>query len=278
MKEFEGYESDAAVAADLASKQAHLTVGHLSDGVALIDSGAKVVNLEQYEAGRMRKRGTFRTQHIESFVSYIEDEAEPENTKIFIDKDQMNAVAILNFGADEFAQGHLDNNAVLQAQQTITFKQLIQMHNEGRCKQKGFAEFLEDWGHIVIAKNSEGDVIENAKAVNAVRNMQIDESAQTNSSVENYRESRSRLESVEAKSVDGALPSYFEVTDSCYSGFEPVTVKLRLGISSVDGLPVFKLEIIGLQIIQDSFAKEFVNIVAEALSDDVYLAIGTFKG
>ena len=278
MKEFESYGSDAAVAADLARKQAHLTVGRLTCGVALVDNDAKIVQLEGYELGRRRKRGTFRTEDIDSFVGYIEDEAQPENTKIFIDKDQMSAVAVLNFGADDFEQGHLDNNAVLQAQRTITFKQLMQMHIEGRCKQKMFAEFLEDWGHVVVAKNGDGEVIENAKAVNAVRNMQIDENAQTHSNVDNYRESRSRLESVEAKSFDGALPAYFEVTDTCYNGFAWRTLKLRLGISSVDGAPVFKLDIIGLQLIQDAFAKEFVSIVAEALSDDIPLAIGTFRG
>lgn len=278
MKEFEGYESDAAVAADLASKQAHLTVGNLADDVALVDSSANIVTLEQYRQGRNRKRGTFATTDIESLAAYIENNALPEHVNVFIDKEQMQAVAILNFLEDGYEQGHLDHTAVLTAQRAVVFEKLLHMHNAGRVKQKLFAEFLEDWGHKVIARDADGNEIENAKAISAVRNMRIDESAQTDSHSGNYRESRSRLESVEAKSIDGALPAYFTVTDECYQGLPQRNLSLRLAISNDDGSPVFKLEIKALQSLRDDLAKDFANVVADRLSDDTNLCLGTFKG
>ena len=278
MPDYSEFKTESAVAADLALEANTLKFNNINERTILIAPGARTIDLEQYESGRNRKRGCFATQDIDSFVGYIENVDQPEHIKIFIDKDTMSALAILNFGADGFAQGHLDDKAALLAQKTVTFNKLLSMHNQGRCNQKVFAEFLEDWGHQIIARDKEGNEIENAKAVNAVRNMQIKESAQTDSNVGDYRESRSRLESVEAKSIDGALPSYFEVKDSCYSGFAERTLKLRMGISNVDGSPVFKLEIIGLQLIEDESAKEFVSILLNERLGDIPIAIGSFKG
>lgn len=97
--------------------------------------------------------------------------------------------------------------------------------------------------------------------------MRIDESAQTDSHAGNYRETRSRLESVEAKSFDGALPAYFTVHDECYQGIAARPLDLRLGISNDDGQPVFKLEIKALQSVRDELAKDFADIIETGLED-----------
>lgn len=278
MSEFENYESDAAVAATLAERQAHLTVGHLIDGVALVDRNARVIDLEQYQLGRSRVRGQFQTSDVDSFIVYVSYNTEPEQVRIFIDDAAMTAVAILNFVVDGHEQGHLDHRAVLAAKKTVAFETLHRMHMYGRVTQKEFASFLEDWGHIVVARDSEGTVIANSRAVNAIRNMRIDESAQTDSNIGNYRESRSRLESVEAKSIDGALPAYFTVSDECYQGLTERNLKLRLGISQDDGKPEFKLEIVGMQILKDELTKEFATIVEAGFAGACDVLIGSFSG
>lgn len=276
MSEFENYESDAAVAAALAERQAHLTVGHLTDGVALINSKARVVDLEQYQMGRSRVRGQFHSSDIDSFNNYVSNNAEPEEVRIFVDDAAMSAIAILNFKV-EGQQGHLDHKALLNAKKTVVFDTLYRMHMN-RCNQKKFAEFLEDWGHIVIARDSEDNVIANSRAVSAIRNMRIDESAQTDSHTGNYRESRSRLESVEAKSIDGALPAYFTVKDECYQGLTERNLKLRLSIGQDEGKPEFKLEIVSLQILKDELTKEFAAIVEESFEGACDVLIGSFQG
>ena len=278
MSYYKDYQTESAVAAALAADSSLLDHKYINGQTALINPNAKVLNLEQFEAGRCRKRGTFATTDIDSFADYIEINAQPEHISVFIDKNQMQAVAILNFDADDFEQGHLDHRAVLNAERTVMFKNLVSMHDMGRCKQKVFAEFLEDWGHKVIARDADGNEIENAKAINAVRNMRIDESAQTDSHAGNYRETRSRLESVEAKSIDGALPAYFTVNDECYQGIPARNLALRLGISNDDGQPVFKLEIKALQSVRDELAKEFADIVATRVFDGVSVCIGQFQG
>ena len=278
MSYYKDYQTESAVAAALADDSSLLRHELVNEHTALINPNARILDLEQFEQGRHRKRGTFATQDIGSFGAYIEGNASFEHTSVFINKDQMQAVAILNFDADGFEQGHLDHKAVLTAEPTVMFRKLLSMHDMGRCKQKLFAEFLEDWGHKVIARDADGNEIENAKAINAVRNMRIDESAQTDSHAGNYRETRSRLESVEAKSIDGALPAYFTVNDECYQGIPARNLALRLGISNDDGQPVFKLEIKALQSVRDELAKEFADIVATRVFDGVSVCIGQFQG
>lgn len=150
MSYYKDYQTESAVAAALAADSSLLDHKYINGQTALINPNAKVLNLEQFEAGRHRKRGTFATTDIDSFADYIEINAQPEHISVFIDKNQMQAVAILNFDADDFEQGHLDHRAVLNAERTVMFKNLVSMHDMGRCKQKVFAEFLEDWGHKVI--------------------------------------------------------------------------------------------------------------------------------
>lgn len=281
MSEFENYESDAAVAAALAERQAHLTVGHLTDGVALIDRNAIEIDLEQYQMGRSRVRGQSHSSDIDSFNNYVINSLtnyEPEEVLIFVDDAAMSAIAILNFKVEGHEQGHLDHKAILNAKKTVIFDTLHRRHMLGRMTQKMFAEFLEDWGHFVIARDSEGNVIANSRAVSAIRNMRIDESAQTDSHAGNYRESRSRLESVEARSIYGALPAYFTVKDECYQGFTERNLKLRLSIGQNEGKPEFKLEIVSLQILEDELAKEFAAIIDEDFEGACDVLIGSFQG
>lgn len=278
MPDYKDYQTESAVAAALAADSSLLRHDLINAHTALINPNVRILDLEQFDAGRTRKRGVFATQDIDSFADYIDLNALAEHISVFVDKNQMRAVAILNFDADGFEQGRLDHKAVLDAELTVMFKKLVSMHDMGRCKQKVFAEFLEDWGHKVIARDADGNEIENAKAINAVRNMRIDESAQTDSHTGNYRETRSRLESVEAKSIDGALPAYFTVNDECYQGVPARNLDLRLGISNDDGQPVFKLEIKALQSVRDELAKEFADIVASRVFDGVSVCIGQFQG
>ena len=278
MSDYKDYQTESAVVAGLTADSSLLKKSLINGQTVLVNPNAKILSLEQFEQGRHRKRGTFITQDFDSFGDYIEGNTAYEDVRVFINKDQMQAVAVLNFYEDGFEQGHLDHKALLDAAPTVMFKKLLWMHEMGRCKQKVFAEFLEDWGHKVVARDADGNEIENAKAINAVRSMRIDESAQTESHAGNYRETRSRLESVEAKSIDEALPAYFTVNDECYQGIPARNLALRLGISNDDGQPVFKLEIKALQSVRDELAKEFADIVATHMFDGVSVCIGQFQG
>lgn len=273
MTDYTDFQCDAAVAAHLAHP--HYEV--VSD-VLLTNDNVRVRRLEEYEAGRNRRRGEFETNSVSSFAKFINDKANLTNTAVFLDKDNMKAVAILNFEEDDFAQGHLDYRAIMTAKPTTVFDKLTTMHKQGRINQKAFAEFLEDWAFIFKAINSDGEEIAISSAIGAVRQMRLDANVTSDSSVSNFKESRSRLASIEAKSTHGALPAYFEVTDPCFNELTESTIKLRLTIGTNGDDPVFSLSIMGLEALIDNKSVELADLIADKLGDKVKLYMGQFGG
>lgn len=273
MTNFSDFNCDAAVAAHLA-KPSYETVA----GALLTNASTRVLDLDKFETGRNRRRGEFNTSAVSSFAKFINDKANLNNTAVFVDKDAMKAVAILNFEEDDFEQGHLDYRAIMTAKPTTVFDKLTAMHKQGRINQKVFAEFLEDWAFIFKAINSDGEEIAISSAIGAVRQMRLDTSVVSDSSVGNFKESRSRLASIEAKSTHGALPAFFEVTDPCFNELTATTIKLRLAISSNGDDPVFSLSIMGLEALIDAKSVELADLIGKELGDTVELYMGQFGG
>lgn len=273
MTDYTDFQCDAAVAAHLA-KPSHDIV----HGVLLTNANTRITELDKFDMGRFRRRGDFNTNSVSSFAKFINDKANLANTAVFLDKDAMKAVAILNFEEDDFEQGHLDYRAIMTAKPTTVFDKLTAMHKQGRINQKAFAEFLEDWAFIFKAINSDGEEIAISSAIGAVRQMRLDASVVSDSSVGNFKESRSRLASIEAKSTHGALPAFFEVTDPCFNELTASTIKLRLAVSSNGDDPVFSLSIMGLEALIDAKSVELADLIAKELGDTVKLYMGQFGG
>lgn len=148
----------------------------------------------------------------------------------------------------------------------------------GVSAKKNFRYFLEDWGGEMVAFDENGVEIPMKKAIGIVRDMKIDELAESTSQVGNFRESRSRLETVAVKSQAGLLPAYFEIKNTLYETLsEPKTVRLRLSINTANGKPEFVLSIVGLELLKDELAGDFLAVVEETLGDDYSLFFGTFS-
>lgn len=273
MTNFSDFKCDAAVAAHLAAPDYEIV-----NKALLINQNTQVLNLDKYKAGRSRKQGDFNTTSVSGFASFINDKANLNDTAVFLDKDNMKAVAVCNFEEEGFAQGHLDYRAIITAKPTTVFEKLWAMHKQGRINQKAFAEFLEDWAFIFRATNGDGEEIAISSAIGAVRQMRLDANVTSDSSVGNFKESRSRLASIEAKSTHGALPAYFEVTDPCFNELTESLIKLRLTIGTNGDDPVFSLSIMGLEALIDAKSVELAGLIAEKLGDKVKLYMGQFGG
>lgn len=274
MSEFQSFTSDAAVVAELAQPNYE----EVFSDVILTNKNTLLQQLERFKKGRSRKRGNFATNNKDSFCTFVQDETTPDKCLIFINKQDMQAEAILNYTEDGYEQGHLDYRAVLEAEKTVVFAKLLSIHKNNRFNQKDFAKFLEDWSHAIVAKDENGEVIHSFSAINAVRNMRIDENVQTDSKTAHFRETRSRFEDIEVKSIGESLPAYFEVKDKCFSCLDETDIKLRLSITSNDGKPEFELEIIALQALQDKLAESFAELVSATFNDEFKVLIGSFKG
>ncbi|UZA15598.1 YfdQ family protein [Moraxella bovis] len=271
---FENHESDLAVIADL-TRPDILKFG--DNGIAY-NGNIELGNIDRFLDARTRKRGTFSTDDLDSFGEFVEVHGTAANTEIFIDKSAMEAMAVLNFGDDNYPMGHCDFCAALTAKPTKVYKKITGLHHYGRVSQKDFAVFLEDWGGQFVALDENGVEIPMKKAIGIVRDMKIDETAETASQVGNFRESRSRLESVAVKSQAGLLPAYFELNDTLYQTLSVIkTVKMRLAIATANGKPEFVLSIVGLELLKDELADDFLAVVEETLGGDYSLFFGTFS-
>lgn len=271
---FAKHESDLAVVADLARPD----ILKFGDNGIAYNGNIELGNIDRFLDARTRKRGTFSTDDLTSFSEFVEVHGTAANTEIFIDKTAMKAMAVLNFGDDNYPMGHCDFCAVLTAKSTTVFEKLTAMHKQGRINQKAFAEFLEDWAFVFKAINSDGEEIAVSSAIGAVRQMRLDASVVSDSSVGNFKESRSRLASIEAKSTHGALPAFFEVTDPCFNELTESVIKLRLTIGTNGDDPTFSLSIIGLEALIDNKSVELADLIGKELGDTVELYMGQFGG
>ncbi|AWY20084.1 YfdQ family protein [Moraxella bovis] len=271
---FEKHESDLAVVADLARPD----VLKFGDNGIAYNGNIELGNIDRFLDARTRKRGTFSTDDLDSFGEFVEVHGTAANTEIFIDKTAMKAMAVLNFGDDNYPMGHCDFCAALTAKPTKVYEKITDLHHHGRVSQKEFSVFLEDWGGEMVAFDENGVEIPMKKAIGIVRDMKIDELAESTSQVGNFRESRSRLETVAVKSQAGLLPAYFEIKNTLYETLsEPKTVRLRLSINTANGKPEFVLSIVGLELLKDELAGDFLAVVEETLGDDYSLFFGTFS-
>lgn len=272
---FEKHESDLAVVADLARPD----ILKFGDNGIAYNGNIELGNIDRFLDARTRKRGTFSTDDLDSFGEFVEVHGTAANTEIFIDKTAMKAMAVLNFGDDNYPMGHCDFCAVLTAKPTKVYEKITDLHHHGRVSQKDFAVFLEDWGGQFVALDENGEDIPMKKAIAVIRDMKIDELAESTSQVGNFRESRSRLETVAVKSQAGLLPAYFEIKNTLYETLSvPKTVRLRLSINTANGKPEFTLSIVGYELLTDELANDFLQAVKNELDSEFCLFFGKFQG
>lgn len=271
---FQGHESDLAVIADLARPD----VLKFGDNGVAYNGNIKLDVSDRYLNGRTRQYGKFVTDSLKSFSEFVRVHGTPSHTKIFLDRKNMVCEAVLNFGDDNYAMGHCDFRAVLSSNRTKVFDKMVEMHWRGRIEQKEFATFLEDWGSEIVAYDENGIEIPMKKATAIVRDMKIDEMVETASQVGNFRESRSRLETVAVKSQAGLLPAYFELNDNLYQTLRAIkTVKMRLAIATTNGKPKFTLSVVGYELLSDELANDFLDVVKEELGGEHPLFFGDFR-
>lgn len=138
--------------------------------VAAVPEDFKLEDLERYMPTRRRPVGTMSTPYINDFVAYTQTHKQ-DGCCIFINADEMHATAVLDLGSP-VKPGHCDSKARLVLKPTAAFAALKNFMNF-TGGQKAMAEWLEDWGPYLTAKDGE-TVIAMGKAISAVRNISIE--------------------------------------------------------------------------------------------------------
>ncbi|ENU27034.1 DUF2303 family protein [Acinetobacter modestus] len=239
---------------------------------------------EEYQAGRNRARGSFKTPSFVDFKSFVLDSNPhkhddeiiiPHAAPIFVDHKNITAVSVLNFDEAKLPQGHCDYTATLELEPTVLWKKLNELKDK-KLNQKSFAVLLEDWADVIIAYSANDEQIASGAAIHAVRNMTIGSSVKSDSVVNNTSESRSKLEQVEINATENSLPAYFKVTDPAYIGLTPKVIRLRLIVNAGDQDPVFAIQIVREELLKNEIIQDFKEKVIELLPDNP-VRIGTFK-
>lgn len=242
-----------------------IAMGNTTDGVtnaiAALPNHFTVHDLEKHMPHRRHARGAMSTEQIHSFTAYTRAHAE-KGAAVFVDQDQMQAIAVLNLGTPD-APGHADNKAVMLCKRTAAF-QAMQSITGGAAKQAAAAEFLEDWTeHIKCFSGN--DTVANGVAVQSVRNLTIEAFRKLEATEEQLSSTTSAFESVKASSKT-TLPTLIYFTCAPYHGFEQRTFVLRLGVLTGDSKPTITLRVIRMEEHTQQMAAELATKVSDAIN------------
>src|SRR5690606_28802680 len=247
------------------------TGGHT---LAVQPEGAKLVNLEKYQAIRDRFRGALNPHALADFARYVEqhpaDDIKPHG---FIDQDRMACTVIFNLGTEAYA-GHGDDTATLTLKPTAAYKALLGAVGQ-RLGQQELAEFLEDWAPNVTAF-ADDEQLNIAQAITGIRKMTIKATSQRDSTVGDFSNARSAMDEIEARSQE-TLPTRFVFTTVPFEGLQPATIHLRLSVITGSDAPVLKLRWVAEEAQREEFAREFKGVLEQQVGGFVPLTIGTFQ-
>lgn len=233
-----------------------------------------VIDAEKFMGQRFRAHGEFSTPTFNDFKDFVEKEGS-KSTPIFVNQNEVKAIAVLNFSSGENAQGHCDYLASLRLESTVVWKKLNQLKDQ-KLDQRNFAIFMEDWAQVLNAFDENNTAIDAKEALVAIRNMQVDASVISNAEVENTRQVQSEMAQIAATAKKGVLPAYFSIKDSAYLGLDEREIKLRLIVNSSGGTPQFAIQIVKEELLCNEIINDFKEKVISLLPENP-VRIGSFK-
>lgn len=247
---------------------------HLEKGLQIaLPNDVVIHDLEQYQAGRRRFRGTLRTDSLSDFVGYVKRRAGDGQTPGFIDSEKLSANVLFNLG-NEQNPGHADDVAKLALKPTAPYAALLAI-NGRQVPQKDALDWLQDWSAHVAFYNESDEAMPAAAAITAIRKITIRATAESTTTQENFRANRSVMEDVEARGAS-VLPSEVRFTCTAYPGLPDRTFRLRLGVLTNTDKPVLTLRVRNLEAEQEAIAQAFKRVLLDELEASATLTIGTF--
>ncbi len=258
-----------------------VAIAFKSQQVVALPEKFTVEDLERFMPNRRRARGTMSTESVQDFAKYFQDHV--EQGTVFVDKDAMKAVGILNLGSPEHGPGHADNKAVLSLKSLAAYDALRKVANGQAQSQATVAEWMEDWQDLIKCFSESGEIDEGvsrgvttAKGIAAVRAITIEAARKVESEEGQLSASRSAFESVKASSKH-ALPTHIYFKTVPYVGLEERTFILRLGILTTGDKTSVVLRPVKMEEHQQEMAEEFAGIVAKSLEMTGYpVLIGSY--
>lgn len=220
-------------------------------------------DVEKHMEHRRRARGVMNTSTLAAFSGYTKDHAE-DGATVFVDSDNLCAVAVLNLGNSKKA-GQCDNVAKLTPKMTAAYQALLKVAQGNHLSQTVAAEFFEDWVGNATFYQDEGTVPA-SKAIAALRKITIDAMRKMESSENQLSASKSTFENIQATSTE-PLPTTIYFTCVPYQDLTERTFVLRLSVLTSGDKPTVTLRIVK----KEEHDEEMANELAQKISNEFTL-------
>lgn len=240
--------------------------------VVVVPQNFNVVDLERYQEGRNRFRGTYSTHSLVDFGAYVVERSAPD-ARGFIDQDAMSCVVLFNIGTPD-QPGHADDRAVLRLKASAAFA-AVQAVCGQNLAQKAMSDWIEDWNQHLAATDENGATMSIAKAIAAVRTITVKASSESDHAVSETRASRSAMDSIEASSKE-TLPAWLDFKVIPFEGLGEQVIRLRVSVITSGSQPVLKLRWLGEEAQREAIAQEFKQVLETKVGASSKLALGTF--
>lgn len=242
--------------------------------VAFVPSNFKMNNIEEYQEFLSRYRMSFATTSIKDFVLYGHKFSE-EGATCFVCQELMQADTIFDLGTVDKPL-HKEHTAKLFLEKLAAFKALLNVNQE-HLSQKQVANFIEDWGDLIQAYDRFDKEMTPGQAANAIRNLTIETARSLSVTVEDFSESMSDLEKIEAKS-SSALPGMIHFTCEPYKDLSERVFSLRVSVLTSGEKPTIGLRIVRLEQQLEAIAEEFKSLLENGLKKtQVTVYMGKYK-
>lgn len=229
-------------------------------------------DLETYLPNRRRIRGLMYTLALKDFATYATSNQE-EGAAVFIDAEEMEAVAVLNLGTPA-KPGHADNKARLHLKRTAAYAALLAVAQGRALSQAMVAEFFEDWTENLQFFTDENEV--KAKhAIAAVRKLTIESMRKIEASEQSLSASKSAFESVQATSQD-PIPTVIYFTCVPYKELAERHFVLRLSVLTGSDKPSITLRIVKQEVHEEEMANELADLTRDALGGAMPVMLGEY--
>lgn len=238
----------------------------------LVPDSATVIDLERFQAGRSRFRGTYSTHSLADYSAYVVERAAPA-ARGFIDQDNMSCIVLFNIGTPD-DPGHADDRAVLRLKASAAFAAVQTVCGQS-LNQKAMSDWIEDWHQHLVATAEDGAAMSTAKAIAAVRTITVKASSESDHAVGETRASRSTMDQIEASSKE-TLPAWLDFKVTPFEGLGEQVIRLRVSVITGGSQPVLKLRWIGEEAQRESIAQEFKAVLEEKAGESAALSLGTF--
>lgn len=247
-------------------------VQHADFLAVVLPDNHKIQPLEMLQERPNLFRAAYTTNNIDDFVAYVGQYHLLSQSKVFIDPDQAESSAILDLGTPEKPLWG-KHKTTLKLEKSPEYAALLKANNTS-YSQKDLIDFFEDYAEYITFIDEDLNPINFKTGIQSLRKLKTLENRQQESSVGNFSQSHSVLESIEIKAAGESIPYGFKFDIFPYEGLKLFTVVSQIRASNAGKDVLLKYRINSIDKLKKEIAEDFKQKIVDLLKSDVAVYIG----